>query len=234
MLTLRVVTEGSSKSKTISVPVRWEETSVELFQKIAKEWDGDRLTLFSLLTGLNAENLQHSTDPLVQEAFVGSTRFVFDQSVNWSGLAMPATIDILGKTVVIPKNVGRLTLGQNIAIRERMDDVQEGRVADSLKVFFVDKFMFDEIISFAIATYLQPLIDEKPYDDERAAEIEKEILKMPILKVYAIGFFFLNRLQNFGASRNTSYQIGMFQKAKESMMKLRRWLNQKGFQSSAI
>ena len=234
MLTLRVVTEGNSKSKTIQVPIRWEETSVELFQKIAKEWDGDRLNLFSIITGLKIDNLQHSKDPLVHEAFEGATRFVFEQHVNWSGLPLPKTVEIAGKSVEIPKNLGRLSLGQNIAIREKMDEVTESRTEESIKVFFVDKFMYDEIIAFAIATYLQPLIDGKPYDDERAAEIEKEILKMNILKVYAIGFFFLSRLQNFGASQNTSYQTGMYQKVKARILRSVSWLKLSALHRSVI
>lgn len=233
MLTLRVVTEGSSKSKTISVPVRWEEVTVGLFQKIAKEWNGDRLSLFSILTGLNADHLQHSTDPLVQEAFIGATRFVFEQNINWSGLPLPSTLEIAGKTVTIPKNVGRLSLGQNIAIRERMEEVQSSRKADDLKVFFVEGFMFDEMLSFAIATYLQPLVDGGQYDDELAEVIERDVLKMPILKAYALGFFFLNQLRNFGAYSNTSYPTGIFQKAKESILRLLRSQKQSALPDSA-
>lgn len=188
--------------KKTKAPVCWQEVTVEQAQAIARDWDcTDKIKLFNILTDTEYETVKQSTE--IGGTFWDIIQFAyFPFSVKNS--IVPSVFKINGKIISVPKKVGKLSIGQSIAVRERMEQVQERikKASEGKEHFkkytFTEGFYFDEMISFAVAVYLQPLYDESKFDDQRALELERDILKMAITDVYALGFFLLSQQLNYG------------------------------------
>lgn len=179
------------------IPESWDETSVEQFQRIIKEWDGaDVVKLFSILSGIEVNDIATSKDGRLETTLYQCIRFVY-APFNLEALPIPETLwlrpiwlkdqPLLVDHVVIPKKIGRLTIGQAIQARKLLEEAKDLR----------------EGISMVTAIYLQPLIDKSSFDMLRAIELEQVILKMPITKVFPIGFFFLKTLSGYGTKHES-------------------------------
>ena len=193
---MRNLTGETNKGKfRINYPENWDETITEQFIRIIREWDGvDPIKAFSILSGMEVHDIQTSTDNKLEAALYESVRFLYGR-FELDKLPIPETLELrplwfkdaplVPDRVTIPKKIGRLTIGQAIQARkclEGMEDIREG-------------------VSMVTAIYLQPLIDQKPFDMLRSIELEQIILKMPITRIYPIGVFFLQRLSVSGPRR---------------------------------
>lgn len=184
-------TTNKGKEK-VSCPERWDEVSVDQFQRIIREWDGqDWLQIFSILSGLNVNDIRTSTDHKLETALYQCIQFVFAKS-ELEDLPIPEEMTLrpiwlsdaplVCDVVKIPKKIGKLTIGQAIQARKLLEGTKDIR----------------ECISSVTAIYFQPLIDKTDFDFLRAMEIEQVIAKMPITKIYPIGFFLVRRLNEYG------------------------------------
>lgn len=180
---LKLFARTTEGQESIKVPVCWEEVTVAQFQRMALEWDGeDWIKLFSILSGKEYAGIASSKSYKLESSLYAAVRFVFEQPFNFERIPMPQFIVINGKTVQIPKKIGRLSIGQAIQVRKYIESVGDDRAA----------------ISRAVAVYLQPLIDGRDFDYERALEIEKAVLSLPIVKIFPVGFFLLKKLNPSG------------------------------------
>lgn len=181
----------------ITCPESWEETSVDQFQRIIREWDGvDWIQLFSILSGLEVNDIKTSTDHKLETALYQCIQFVFAKS-ELEDLPIPEELTlrpiwfkdspIVCDVVPIPKKLGRLSIGQAIQARKLLEGTKDIR----------------ECISSVTAIYFQPLIDRTEFDMLRALEIEQIISKMPITKIYPIGFFLVRRLNESGKKQRS-------------------------------
>lgn len=176
-------------------PVCWEEVKVKHHQRMISEWDAskqiadrDYFKLFTILTDSDFKQF-HST--AVNEVTIwNAIRWVIEQPFKFSN-EMPKALQICGKSIVLPTKVGDLSIGQNIHLRQAIDQSQ---------ALFDDKGNIVEYsnYSLAVAIYLQPLIDGKKFDYERALEVEKDILEMPAYKIRPIGFFIAANVLKYG------------------------------------
>lgn len=180
-------------------PDRWALTSTDIFQKIIPTGeldkdprDRDPVKLFAILTGTSYEGLRDSEDYNLEAAVYALTKFVYEESRDFASLPIPLSLRVGGKTLEIPRDVGKLTIGQNAHVRRAAAGVKDAAA----------------VMSLIVAIYLQPLFDagardgkmvKAPFDFDRALELEKDILLLPIVNIYPIGFFFLSRLKKFGA-----------------------------------
>lgn len=98
--------------REVDIPTRWEELKFRHFLKI-QECDGDWLKIFSVFTGLTAEELIAATWVNLDDMLVCLSFLYGDMP-----MALPKTI--LGYT--IPQDIGFETVGQYKYIKE---DVQE-------------------------------------------------------------------------------------------------------------
>lgn len=177
-----VVTVNGKES--IELPEIWQELTVHQYQQMATDWDNkDLIKLFSILSGIEYKALENTHDPKLEDALIISTRFIYDQDFKFS-TDLPEDIKIGDKFLVIPQNLRSLSVGQNIHVRQRMETSK----------------VYEELISFVTAIYLQPLYDESDFDFHSAMELEQTILKMPAYEIYPIGVFFLNKLKKSGRS----------------------------------
>ncbi len=183
----------------VRCPAGWHEVTVDMAQKIA-QWSGDKIELFNILTGTNYAKIKADTS--IGSQFFELINFAYFPSPV-SNSEMPKVLRIdAGHIIEIPKKVGSLSVGQAIAVRERLEAIESRinqAIDNGLKFKYSFKteegkpFMYDEAISFAVAVYLQPLYDKSEFDLERANILEQFILKMPITMIYPIGFFLLSQ-----------------------------------------
>lgn len=193
-ISTKINDKGILKWTDVHCPEDWEEVSVEQFQKIVSTWDGvDFVVAFSILSGLEINDIALSKDHKLETAMYHCIQFLFTGFDQLERLPLPRVLmlrpiwqkdcPLLVDEVIIPKHIGRLSIGQNIQARKSLEGVKDIR----------------EGISIITAIYLQPLIDKGKYDHLRAIELEQIILKMPITKIFGIGFFLLRRLNANGS-----------------------------------
>jgi len=180
----------------IDCPTSWRTCSTGVFQSIIREWEPDKeikdrsvLKLFNLLIGMEVSPEEDDLD--LEAAIWECTRFVYQESMDFTKLPVPDQIILNNKLIQFPKDLGRLKIGQNIHVRQALQSVKDP----------------NEVISIVTAIYLQPAFDaityginkdESKFDYHRALEVEKIILQQPITLVYPVGFFFLKQLRSYG------------------------------------
>jgi hypothetical protein len=173
--------------KKTDIPTCWEEATARHFQNIYRIESEDRedpIRCFGALTGMPFVAVAESTNEDLDAAVYQVTAFIFNQPQKFRDVAPPEKIRLLGKNVIIPKDLGKLTVAQNFHIR--------AAIAKSNNL--------ESLISLAAAIYLQPLIDGAKFNITRAKEIEEHILDMNIFEIFPVGFFWLSKLNNSGAS----------------------------------
>jgi hypothetical protein len=200
-----LVTNDKAKVKC---PAGWHEVTTDTAQKIA-QWTGDKIELFNILTGTNYAKVKADTS--LGSAFFDAINFAYFPSVV-ANAPLPKVLQIdRGHIIEIPKKIGGLSIGQSIAVRERLEQV-EARIAKSIetspnKFCFTANFMYDEAISFAVAVYLQPFYDKAEFDLDRAKNLEQFILQMPITEIYPVGFFLLTQQLKPGNGFIRAFQL---------------------------
>ena len=168
-----------------SDPPKTNQCTTAQYQKLAVDWDGEDLVkLFSILSGMEYKALANTHDFILEEQLLAATRFIYNDFQDFKEASPPHWIEINGKQIRIPKQIGALSIGQSIHVRQALD---------KLKVY-------EELIAFVVAIYLQPLYDGTEFDFHRAMELEQDVLKLPIAKTYPLGIFFLKRLTKPGVN----------------------------------
>ena len=173
--------------QNINCPDSWGTCSTEIFQNIAAKWEPkkpikerSRLELFNIMVGMELTGEEDDMD--LEAAIWECTRFVYEEAIDFKSLPLPVSIKIGDKTIMIPKDLGRVRIGQNIHVRQELQNTTDPNT----------------IMSIIVAIYIQPLVDGGHFDFHRAKEIEKIILQRPITEIYPIGFFLLKRLRSYG------------------------------------
>ncbi len=198
----------------IATPDRWSNCSTRIFQRIIYEWqpelaikDRSRLLLFSILIDKPEQLIAESSDPALEAALYECTRFVYEDPTDFTKLPVPEEITIAGVPIKLKRDLGRMTIGQNIHVR--------GELNDNALVKTADDKLFAKRVSTTAAIYLQPQFDamiqlqvgKMPFDFDSAKQLEQIILEMPITEVYPVGFFFLNQLYLSGQPSLKSWSL---------------------------
>jgi hypothetical protein len=185
----------------ISFPQSWAEMSAALFLRICNEWEPekplllrDRIKLFAIMCNKSYKAIARSTDHLLEATLYDCTGFVMQGEFTFSRQDIPEAIRIDDCLVEVPKEIGKLTIGQNLQVKQLLETSPND---------------YRQILTMVVAVYLQPFYDSivkdgetvpGEFDYQRAIEIEPLIAQLPITQVYPVGFFLLSRLANGGAS----------------------------------
>lgn len=187
---MKLFATTSTGTKELTIADSWDKVTTDQFQQIVplvseKEalTTDDKLKLFSILSGLPVKAIAQSADKELEQNLFEAIAFLAEW-YDFKSLEVPREIKIGDKVIQVPKYVGHLTIGQNIHVREQMENVK----------------VYEELISFVIAIYLQPLYDETDFDYFRATQLHEKVLKMPIVDTYALGFFLLSPLMPSGGN----------------------------------
>lgn len=188
--------------EVVECPTSWYSLSTAAYQKLILDWKSGvtpqgMIEVFASLTGRSISDYESSEDVKLEMHILNATKFVYEDDLD--KLSVPVTF--LGKE--LDNKLGKMTLAQNLHVRNHLDgkDVRT-------------------CLSYVIAIYMQPTLDNAPFNLDRAKEIEKLILTLPIAQTYKVGFFFLKRLKRYGNSP-TNYWLQMKLTIKNSMTRLR-------------
>lgn len=191
---MKTLTYRTNKGKgTLQCPESWDEVTVEQYLRYVKEWDGeDWIQLFSIMSGMDVDDVSTSTNGQIENALYECIEFVF-RPYDWAALKIPKELELkalwlkdnplMAPCVKLPEKIGRLSIGQAIQARRSLEDVKDLR----------------EGISIVTAIYLQPLVDGGKFDHFQAIQLEQLILKNRITKIYPVGFFLLTQLKRRGS-----------------------------------
>jgi hypothetical protein len=208
---LKLKARTSEGTHTIFVPQSWDEVTVEQFQKLVKDYDGnDWIKLFAILSNQPYSSIHQSTDNKLETTIYQTIEYFLYNKMEFEALPLPKFVMFNSRQIEIPRKLGKLTIGQNIQARQSLSEMKD----------------LKEGISIMTAIYLQPLIDKKPFDHVRAIEIEQDVLKMSIVSIFPIGFFLLKKIQRSGRKRMIDLSL-MKRKVIKSVGSLLRWLNRK-------
>jgi len=165
-------------------PDCYEALTLEQYQRLFTHWDLDKEVherdYFKLITILAGFKIEDRT-PEKEEAVYQLTRWINEQPFPYSK-EVPKFVVIDNRSIEIPKELGGLSVGQNIMLRQLVDK---------------SKYL-EECFSMAIAIYLQPLFDKAPFSYSRAKEFERVIRGMKAKDMYGLGFFLSSRVMRSG------------------------------------
>jgi hypothetical protein len=178
----------SINGKKNSCPTCWETVATRKYQRMVKEWNWqepdeakrDYGHLHSILT--DTDYVFKDLTPEMEVTIGNRLQWFIDTPFPRYN-KLPKLFVIGDRAVEIPKNVGDLSIGQNIMMRQVIDKSN----------------YLEENIARAIAIYLQPKLDKSRFNVDRVNELEKEILEMPIHRTFALGFFLLKRANGIGS-----------------------------------
>lgn len=199
--------------KKIRCPSCYEELKTGTFQRIISEWDPEQadigkrdfFKLFNILTSTDFK-IQASSENEV--TIWNAVHWYFTQPFQFS-TELPKVLQIGDKNIFVPRKAGALSAGQNIHLRDAITKCT----------------YMEQCISSAVAIALQPLYDEAKYDIDRAKELEKLILEMPIYLTHPVGFFLLQTVRGYGQKRMSDFprtRNNLVQNLKRMLPKWRR------------
>lgn len=202
--------------KKLKCPSCYEELTTGQYQR-ALFWDEDKpdvadkdfFQLFSILTGTDYAGVTKT--PANEMAIWDAIGWFITQPFAFK-TELPKVIQVGEKRISLPRRMGHISIGQNIHLRRLIEQ---------------SKYL-EENISMAVAIAIQPLYDEKPFDIERARELEKIILEMPIYLTHPIGFFLLQTAARFGQKRTRSWRRIRNNLATSFERMWQRWLKLRG------
>lgn len=184
-------------------PVCWEQTTTAQFLKLDK-WDkNNTVELFNIMCGADFEGTDFGVGgdeigkAIALETMMNALGFLFSDELDFKALPLPKVLSIFGKLYEVPKNLGNMSVGQAIMLRQLMDEEPNT----------------NQLIAKAAAIYLQSVIDGK-VDAKRIEEIEIELLQTSCTTVFPIGFFLLRRLGNYGLGLRRLWHLLNFRRVK--------------------
>lgn len=162
----------------------WESLKTKHYCRYMDEWDQDKpiqdrdfFKLFCILSDTDFKQFHANADNEV--AIWSCVRWLIE--TPFPDLQVPKTLEINGKLVSIPDDIGLKSIGQNIHLRT---EIQNKPV--------------EACISIAAAIFLQPEYDGGKFDIHKAKELKAVLDEMPITQIYPIGFFLLRDVLKTG------------------------------------
>jgi hypothetical protein len=181
--------------KRYDIPGCWEELKTRQ-HKALLNWDNDKQ--------LHARDFFKAFCIIADLEFKSFTPTAWNESTIWNAIRwivetpfekgeLPNFLQYKDKVIEIPMNIGNLSIGQNICVRQELEG---GNMFTDKDGNLTDCDRYAEIT----AIFLQPLIDRN-FNLQRAKEIAKDIDDMPAYLIRPIGFFLLTQALNSGRPR---------------------------------
>lgn len=200
-----------------SVATSWAELKTRHYIKIIKEWqtdidiaERDYLQLLNILSDGQFAKIEAGIE--LQDTLLNLVGWVVLTNPNFSKVP-PKVFEYKKKIITIPEDIADLPIGQNIHLRRD----------------YIDKSKcLEENIAIAAAIYLQPLIDEGPFNIKRAQEICKDFEEMPVGRIFPLGFFLLRRVMTLGdrlGKHSNQTRTSLRQRLKRTLLE---WLRSDG------
>lgn len=163
-----------------NIPTSWDEITLRQYMDLGTyREDLNILRLLSILTGVEYRTLLNVNADSFDDRIIDSIEFI-KTPLDIYTLEEKETLNWRGREIIIP-DPSTHTIGQKLALQSKIRQLQEtGEGSHAI------------LVSYAIAIYLQPLIDKSEFDDSRIEEIRKDVLTLPLVVAYPVGSFFLD------------------------------------------
>lgn len=200
-------------NQTYSMPQCWEDISYKQFMEL-KSWDGeDRLMFLSILTRVPIDIMEQTSVLDLDDRLEPYASFINKEFK----VKDDKQINFRGQNYKIPKELaGKYSLSQKISLKDKVVQCT------------INKQELYDIIPFAVAVYLYPLVSGKKYETEYTEELIPEILECSFLEVFSIGSFFLKRLQGYQSANKKRFHVRTL--VRNAWQGLKFWNNSKNSQ----
>lgn len=185
------------------IPDCYEKLTTRQYERILNEWDiekpiadRDYFNLFQIFCDTEFKAFENT--PENETTIWNAVKWFIEQEFSFSS-EVPKVLEIKGNHISIPGNVEKLSIGQNIHLKQLL---ASSRVLKDENGKIVDYTVYSD----ACAIYLQPLIDNSKFDSDKAKELKKVIEEMPIYLIRPIGFFLLTHAGRRGRKQTTKWQ----------------------------
>lgn len=178
----------------LHLPNCWPDVTFKQWLQLRHDYDGkDLLKLISIMSGKSLKDIQVLPSSTAKLDSLQSIKFIYDDTFDFDMLPIPEIITIGKKDYLIPKDVMKETFGQKVMLMQYISDPD----------FYIDlpkkneddeqSREYSKLLHIAAAIYMQPLLDDAPFDADKAEGYFDKFMKMPVTDVYPIGSFFLTR-----------------------------------------
>lgn len=155
------------------LPTSYAELTIGQFIALRKS-DGDVMDLISILLGVDKSYLSLLSDLDIDIKIIPYIEFL-KEDFDLQNYLVPDFIEYKGKLYNRPKGIGVSSFGQKIALQKELSNYDND----------IDCF------PVCLAIYMQPIIDNKPFDYERALEMVPDFEKVKLSEAYPFCSFFL-------------------------------------------
>lgn len=162
------------KKIRVTAPNKWRELNIEQFIRVENCKSRDVLQLFCIVTGLDIEVPENSTDKNLEETIWAVVQFV-GENVNWEEINAPPDFEIDGKVYKVPQKFGSMMTGQKILLAQTIVEVTD----------MIDK------MHRILAIIFMPQYSGGKFDSNRIDELAGKIMGSNGVNGYGIvkGFF---------------------------------------------
>lgn len=193
----------------IQFPQGYHDLTYGQFLRLRTEYTGDIGHLLEILTGVPRAIWMKLPVAEANKA-TKFLQWILDGPLKWDELQVPKTLHYKGQDFDIPKDLGLETFGQKIVLESKIAQVvgqmlkpitKPGAApmpADFAKA--AKARMQTQLIAFIpyiVATYMQPRVTGKQFDETEVLPVEAEILNCRAVEVYPIGNFFIRTLLGY-------------------------------------
>lgn len=193
------------KEQDIAFPTGYHDLTYGQFLRLRQEYTGDFGHLLEILTGIPRAIWMNL--PIAESKKILSfLQWILDSPIKWDALQVPQALHYKGVDYKIPKDLGFETFGQKIVLESKVAQIVGGMLKPGMKSeaktpedfkLSAQRRTATQLISFIpyiVATYMQPKVTGKPFDENEVQAVEFEILNCRAMEVYPIGNFFIRTL----------------------------------------
>lgn len=151
------------------------------YRQIVKHADDlNAFRLLSIFSGVDYRTVINIDADKFDNRLFDVFQFVIENPLNVHGITeYPEVIEIGKRLIKIPSDPGRCSIGQKLNLQAAAREAIESGKPHC------------DLILYACAVYLQPVIQATVFDDEQIEVVMKIIDELPVMLVYPIGGFFL-------------------------------------------
>ena len=200
------ILQTGDHQQEIQFPQGYHDLTYGQFLRLRTENTSDIGHLLEILTGVPRAIWMKL--PVAEASKVTSfLQWIIDSLIKWDELPIPETLHYKGQDYNIPKDLGLETFGQKIVLESHIAGVvgqmlkpapKPGPAPTPVGVMQAAQrqaqTQLAAVIPYIVATYMQPRVTGKPFDEQEIPPVELEILNCRALEVYPIGNFFIRTL----------------------------------------
>mgnify|MGYP000859589879 CR=1 FL=1 len=163
-----------------SLPSSWHDVTMKQYCQIIKtaQEDLNAFRLVSILSGVPYSDLINIPADSFDSRVLDVLGFITESPLNVHELDRPETLTVGKRMFTIP-DPGKCTVGQQLMLQGHCREAMETGAPHC------------DLVLYAAAVYLQPLIDGTAFNDERIQATISVIEQLPVIDIYPTGAFFL-------------------------------------------